>query len=114
MLQELVVFLQGGSAACRIRDHRVITAVENRVDVLPRQCTRWFSKAGMNMKRTAAVLCLRDRDLTAVSAQDANGGFVQPGEEDVRHTSAQEGDPITPLADRGQNLSVPAVELRHF
>ena len=73
-----------------------------------------FPQSGVDVKRAAAGLAVRDGHLAAVAPQHAHRGFVQAGEEHVRHAAAEQRDPVSAAARRAAAPGRTTVELRHL
>ena len=90
MLQQFVVFFQRGTAPGRVRDNGVKASVHHRVNVAPRQFTRFIANAGMNLQRPQ------------VEAEEPLRAEVKSFLEAVRNRST----PVVSLEDGRRALSV--------
>src|SRR5579883_1497553 len=102
--QEVAVFFQVGTAACRVDDDGVAVVRLEHVDIVSCQRTALFALAGVDVQRAAALLLYRRDDLAAICGQLANGGLVDVAEYLIHDAAADEADTIAFAAHGGRHL----------
>ncbi len=105
-----MVFLQGCAAAAGVGDDGVEICLQESVDVVACQRACFFATPCVGVEGAAAALGGWDYNFTAVLLEDADGGLVEAGEEDVGDAAAQHCDAILARAFGEEDLAVLLVE----
>jgi hypothetical protein len=104
VVEQLVIFFQGGSASSGVGYDSVVIAIEESVDILPSEFSSLLPKAGMNMKRAAATLACRNRNVASILLKYSYRGLVQPRKRHVSDATGKEGNSVPPLAFSGKHF----------
>src|SRR5208283_2583192 len=86
--EEVIVLLERGAAARGVGEDGVELAAAKRGDVFAGELAGRFAHASM---RGTAKLRAGDDHFAAVGREDANGGFIELREGDIRDASGKEG-----------------------
>jgi len=98
----MAVLLHGGAAACGVdHDGVYVGAVEEVYDGAG-HCGGLFFEAGVDHEGSAAGLILGGDDFAAFGGEDARGGGVDVGEEDLLYASGQHADAAARGTGRGR------------
>ena len=108
--KKMSVFLERGAAAGGVGDDGVEIIVKKDGHVSFCEIASGVADSGVRGESAAAELSPRDDDLAAVGGEDADGGFIEPGEGDVGDAAGEESDTGAARAGGGVAPAIPAVE----
>ena len=108
--KKMSVFLERGAAAGGVCDDGVEIIVKKDGHVSFCEIASGVADSGVRGESAAAELSPRDDDLAAVGGEDADGGFIEPGEGDVGDAAGEESDASAARACGGIGPAKAAVE----
>lgn len=108
--KKMIVFLECGAATGGVGDDGVEVFTKEDGEISSGEIPRSVTDAGVGGEGAAAELSPGDDDFAAVGGENADGGFVELRESDIRDASGEESDAGTAGAGGGVSPSMAAIE----
>ena len=106
----MIVFLERGAAAGGVGDDGVEVFTKEDGEICSGEVARGITYAGVRGEGATAELPPGDDDLAAVGGEDADGGFIELRESDIRDASGEKGDACAARAGGGVGPAMAAIE----
>ena len=103
--KEMVVFLERGAAACRVRDEGVEIAGSEGGEIFAGELLGNVAHSGVRRESATAELAVGDDNFTAVGREDSDGGLIELREGDLRDAAGEQGDACAARANGGKSAA---------
>ena len=108
--KEMIIFFECRAASGGVGNDGVKVLPKEDGEILSSEFAGHIADAGVRGKCAAAKLSLRHDDFASIGSEDADGGFVEPGEGDVGDAPCEESDACAARAGGGVGPAMAAIK----